>query len=888
MSLLKRRALCGVLTMLSLMAVVMLAATVGSASSSTTNGKVLILGSTVSNGAASREAQAALAAGKGVVVVTDVAWASMTAAQFAAYDALVLGDPNCAGPGSGTATAQANANVWGPAVTGNVLINGTDPVFHHNQGGSSLTNGGVKFAAAKEGKTGAYISLSCYYHGTAPGTPVPLLNGFGSFTATGVGCYNNAHITATHAALAGMTDSTLSNWSCSVHEGFDSWPIAFEVLAIARDVGSAYRAPDGSVGTPFILARGVTVISDITLTPESDTNPVGTPHTVTAHVAEDGTPRGGVAVTFKVIAGPNAGATATAPTDAAGSATFTYLGSGGAGTDTIEATFVDSLGRTQRSNRATKEWTLSLPASLTLAPPEAVNPAGTEHCVTASVLDGTNGPAGNVIVDFSVTGVHTATGTGTTSPAGTATFCYTGTVAGTDTIIAKATGGSNPSATATKLWVAAAPASIALAPPSAENVAGQEHCVTATVQDAFGNPVSGASVTFAVSGANTAGGTVTTTAAGNAAYCYTGTIAGSDTITASIAGTLLSATATKTYKAGPPASATLSPATATNIAGQEHCVTTKVTDAYGNVVAGAAVAFTVTGANPGGGTGVTAADGTATFCYTGTHAGDDTITVAVTGTAVTATAKKTYKAASPAGLLLTPKTATNTVGDEHCVSAAVVDQYGNPTVGEPIGFTAGGTAVPASATVTTNAQGQAQFCFTSVFPGVISITATAANGTKPTDTAAKTYVLPASTCGKATGGGLLAANKKAGFGFGASWNGKKLKGSVVYVDKATGLLFYATKITALTVSGTDATIFGEGKANGTPVLFRVDATDSPDTFKIQLSNGYAAGGNVIGKIVVRAKKCADIDEHDDDHHDDDRDDHDGKGGKSGKDKRGDD
>jgi hypothetical protein len=43
-------------------------------------------------------------------------------------------------------------------------------------------------------------------------------------------------------------------------------------------------------------------------------------------------------------------------TDAAGEATFTYLG-GAIGIDTIEATFVDELGRTQRSNWVTKGWT---------------------------------------------------------------------------------------------------------------------------------------------------------------------------------------------------------------------------------------------------------------------------------------------------------------------------------------------------------------------------------------------------------------------------------------------------------------------------------------------------------------------------------------------------
>ena len=127
--------------------------------------------------------------------------------------------------------------------------------------------GGIGFAVSEVGKTGAFISLSCYYHDTAPATPVPVLeNAFGAgFSLTGVGCYNDAHIVATHPALSSVTDASLSNWSCSVHEAFDAWPITFQVLAIAQGIGTSYTASDGSVGTPYILARGVEVISDIDL-----------------------------------------------------------------------------------------------------------------------------------------------------------------------------------------------------------------------------------------------------------------------------------------------------------------------------------------------------------------------------------------------------------------------------------------------------------------------------------------------------------------------------------------------------------------------------------------------------------------------------------------------
>ena len=76
---------------------------------------------------------------------------------------------------------------------------------------------------------------------------------------------------------------------------------------------------------------------------------------------------------------------------------------------------------------------------------------------------------------------------------------------------------------------------------------------------------------------------------------------------------------------GPPDQLELSPSTATNIAGDEHCVTATVTDADGNPVPDTTVRFSVSGANTGSGNATTDSDGEAEFCYTGTKAGDDTI-----------------------------------------------------------------------------------------------------------------------------------------------------------------------------------------------------------------------------------------------------------------------
>src|SRR5262249_38147346 len=78
-----------------------------------------------------------------------------------------------------------------------------------------------------------------------------------------VGCFNSSHIVVEDSpALAGLTDTILSNWSCSVHEAFDGFPTAgsspFIPLAIARSApgGGTLSFADGSSGIPYILARG--------------------------------------------------------------------------------------------------------------------------------------------------------------------------------------------------------------------------------------------------------------------------------------------------------------------------------------------------------------------------------------------------------------------------------------------------------------------------------------------------------------------------------------------------------------------------------------------------------------------------------------------------------
>lgn len=114
---------------------------------------------------------------------------------------------------------------------------------------------------------------------------------------------------------------------------------------------------DDNILFASLFLTGEAIVGEgILLSPDGVTNPVGTPHTLTARVQDDnGAPVVGREVTFTVVSGPNAGLNGTGTTDANGEATFTYTGAL-PGTDLIEASFVDSQGAVQRSNQVTKIW----------------------------------------------------------------------------------------------------------------------------------------------------------------------------------------------------------------------------------------------------------------------------------------------------------------------------------------------------------------------------------------------------------------------------------------------------------------------------------------------------------------------------------------------------
>jgi hypothetical protein len=360
-------------------------------------------------------------------VVDGTTWDSMTASQFAQYQVVIIGDPTCDYSGNQFAAAVANASTWEPVVMGsggNKVLIGTDPVYHWYFGSGPnadrLVGQGIAYAGAVAGATGAYVDLSCTYSTSSTDTPVPLLDGLsthgpGSFTVGGAPCAGSIALVAATGPTNGLSDSDLSNWSCSVHEFFDHFPADYTPLALATDpsVPVTYTGTDvttgGSVsGSPYIMLSGggISITSNLTVSPLSQTLDTGTSGTVTGNLQLGGAPAPGASVEFDVTSGPDTGQTFTGTTDASGNVPFTYMNNGTAGTDQIVATTTND-GITSQGT-ASITWTppttgatgTTLATSLTGGGTTGVSltvPSGTA-VTDSSLLSGTNaGSAGGTV-----------------------------------------------------------------------------------------------------------------------------------------------------------------------------------------------------------------------------------------------------------------------------------------------------------------------------------------------------------------------------------------------------------------------------------------------------------------------------------------------------------
>ena len=335
-------------------------------------------------------------------------------------------------------------------------------------------------------------------------------------------------------------------------------------------------------------------------------------------------------------------------------------------------------GYSNEANATTQSGPLHHFGISTISSPQT---AGTPVSITITAQD-----AGNYTVTLFTGTVTLSTSAGSISPTSTTAFTngvWTGsvtvtgvgtgkTITATDPLSAK-TGTSN-----TFNVNAGALSSITISPASATITAGSSQSYTTTGFDAYGNSVDASGTTFTISPDGSCTG----------ASC-TATVAGAHTVTGNDSGK--TATASLMVNAGALSSITISPASATIIAGGSQSYTTTGFDAYGNSL-GNVTSSTVFTISPNG--LCTGATCTATVASAHTVTGNDS--------GKTATASLMVNAGALSSITISPASATITAGSSQSYTTTGFDTYGNSVDASGTTFTISpdGSCTGASCTAT--------------------------------------------------------------------------------------------------------------------------------------------------------------------------------------------
>jgi acetyl esterase/lipase len=219
--------------------------------------------------------------------------------------------------------------------------------------------------------------------------------------------------------------------------------------------------------------------------------------------------------------------------------------------------------------------------------------------------------------------------------------------------------------------------------------------------DANGNPVSGATITFAAADEGAVAGASATTDAsgiGRAGAWTLGPAAGPQSLSATASGFPVSPAAfTATATAGAPSASrsSVQALQASVAAGAPASIRVTVRDQFDNPVSGVTATLSSTGSNNTlSAPGPTGADGRATGTLSSTKAESKSVSASVNGVVITQTASVNVTPGPVAGIAIAQAPqASVTAGQQVQLTAAAVDAFDNPVPGAPVSWNSGSTSV---------------------------------------------------------------------------------------------------------------------------------------------------------------------------------------------------
>jgi adhesin/invasin len=487
----------------------------------------------------------------------------------------------------------------------------------------------------------------------------------------------------------------------------------------------AQAAAGGATANVELIADGATAkVIDLTATPNSIiANGVATSSLVATVVDASGHPVPNAPVTWTTSLGTLSAGSST--TDANGKTSVTLKGTT-AGSASVKAQAV--AGAATANVELTADGSTAKVIDLTATPNSIVANGLATSSLVATVEDAHGNPVANAPVTWSTSLGTLSAGSSTTDVNGRTTVTLRGTVAGSATVKAQAAAGAATtnvtltadSSTARVVGLIATPSSIA-----ANGVATSS--LVATVEDANGNLVPNATVTWSTSLGTLSAGSSSTDASGKTSVTLKGSTIGTATVEAqAVAG---AATANVDFIADASTAkvvnliATPTTIVANGVATSSLVAT--VVDASGHPVPNAPVTWSTSLGTLSAGSSSTDASGKTSVTLRGTVAGSATVRAQAVAGAATANVLLIADASTPkfSSLVATPNTIiANNVATSTLV-ATLTDANNNPLDAGVVVNWSTSWANLSAATSTTDSNGRATVLLKGPYTGVATVRA---------------------------------------------------------------------------------------------------------------------------------------------------------------------
>ena len=366
-------------------------------------------------------------------------------------------------------------------------------------------------------------------------------------------------------------------------------------------------------------------------------------------------------------------------------------------------------------------------ADLVVIKDDSVADGAMANTLRARVTDAFGNTLGGQTVSVLADNGATVAPTVTTQPDGTVEISVTSQTAGTSTVTASI---NNSSLSQNVTFVAdvstAKIADLVVIKDGSEADGSTANTLRARVTDAFGNTLAGQTVSVLGGNGATTAPTVITGPDGTVESSVTSQTAGISTVTATINNSSLSRNVTfiADVRTAQIASLEVTQDNAVADGAMANTLRVKVTDAFGNVLAGQMVSVTAGNSATVASTVTTHPDGTVEISVTSQTAGTSTVTASINSSSQSQSVKFIADV-STAQIAVLEVTQDNSVADGSTANTLLVrvtDAFGNTLAGQTVSVTAGNGATVAP-TVITEPDGTVEISVTSQTAGISAVTA---------------------------------------------------------------------------------------------------------------------------------------------------------------------